>query len=122
MACEVNEWNLSANNKFLIYSESLFFLFIFIPFLTSLVLGQEKKLVEEVFNNAIDCLSDEDKTLPQVRTSSLFTLFHGCLDFPLKLIRPNGRPVSSVGRVPDYRAGGRGFKPRPDHLSGTLNN
>lgn len=28
--------------------------------------GQEKKLVEEVFNNAIDCLSDEDKTLPQV--------------------------------------------------------
>jgi len=29
-------------------------------------LGQEKKLVEEVFNNAIDCLSDEDKTLPQV--------------------------------------------------------
>lgn len=30
-------------------------------------LGQEKKLVEEVFNNAIDCLSDEDKTLPQVK-------------------------------------------------------
>ena len=29
--------------------------------------GQEKKLVEEVFNNAIDCLSDEDKTLPQVK-------------------------------------------------------
>uniref|UniRef100_A0A4W3K7T2 Exosome RNA helicase MTR4 n=1 Tax=Callorhinchus milii TaxID=7868 RepID=A0A4W3K7T2_CALMI len=26
----------------------------------------EKKLVEEVFNNAIDCLSDEDKKLPQV--------------------------------------------------------
>ncbi|KAK1174600.1 hypothetical protein AOXY_G2123 [Acipenser oxyrinchus oxyrinchus] len=27
---------------------------------------EEKKLVEEVFNNAIDCLSDEDKKLPQV--------------------------------------------------------
>ncbi|XP_034458910.1 exosome RNA helicase MTR4 [Hippoglossus hippoglossus] len=26
----------------------------------------EKRLVEEVFNNAIDCLSDEDKKLPQV--------------------------------------------------------
>jgi len=28
--------------------------------------AQEKGLVEEVFNNAIDCLSDEDKKLPQV--------------------------------------------------------
>ena len=28
---------------------------------------KRKKLVEEVFNNAIDCLSDEDKTLPQVK-------------------------------------------------------
>ena len=27
---------------------------------------EEKKLVEEVFNNAIDSLSDEDKKLPQV--------------------------------------------------------
>ncbi|KAM6985725.1 exosome RNA helicase MTR4 [Aplochiton taeniatus] len=27
---------------------------------------EEKRLVEEVFNNAIDCLSDEDKKLPQV--------------------------------------------------------
>ncbi|XP_009986542.1 PREDICTED: superkiller viralicidic activity 2-like 2, partial [Tauraco erythrolophus] len=26
---------------------------------------EEKKMVEEVFNNAIDCLSDEDKKLPQ---------------------------------------------------------
>ena len=31
-------------------------------------------------------------------------------------------PVSSVGRVPDYRAGGRGFKHRPDQHSGSLNN
>ena len=30
--------------------------------------------------------------------------------------------VSSVGRAPDYRAGGRGFKPRPDQHSGSLNN
>ena len=32
------------------------------------------------------------------------------------------RPVGSVGRVPDYRAGGRGFKPPPDQHSGSLNN
>lgn len=29
---------------------------------------EEKRMVEEVFNNAIDCLSDEDKKLPQVST------------------------------------------------------
>ena len=73
MACEVNEQN------------HIFTKFIFIP----LVLGQEKKLVEEVFNNAIDCLSDEDKTLPQVRMSSVFSVFHECLAFPLKLLRPS---------------------------------
>ena len=28
--------------------------------------AREKELVEEVFTNAIDCLSDEDKQLPQV--------------------------------------------------------
>ena len=28
----------------------------------------EKDLVEQVFNNAIDSLADEDKTLPQVRS------------------------------------------------------
>ncbi len=28
----------------------------------------EKRLVEEVFNNAIDLLSDEDKKLPQINT------------------------------------------------------
>ena len=27
---------------------------------------EEKKLVADVFSNAIDCLSDEDKKLPQV--------------------------------------------------------
>ena len=32
------------------------------------------------------------------------------------------QPVSSVGRVPDFCAGGGGFKPRPDHHSGSLNN
>ena len=32
------------------------------------------------------------------------------------------RPVGSVGRIPDYRAGGRGFKPWPDQHSGSLNN
>ena len=34
----------------------------------------------------------------------------------------NRRPVSSVGRALDYRAGGRGLKPWPDHHSGSLNN
>lgn len=29
----------------------------------------EKRLVEEVFNNAVDCLSDEDKKLPQVSSA-----------------------------------------------------
>ncbi|MGH0172476.1 UNVERIFIED_CONTAM: hypothetical protein FKN15_005183 [Acipenser sinensis] len=32
---------------------------------------EEKKLVEEVFNNAIDCLSDEDKKLPQASQLSV---------------------------------------------------
>ena len=36
--------------------------------------------------------------------------------------RVQGRPVGSVGRVPDYHAGGRGFKPRPDHHLGPSNN
>ena len=30
--------------------------------------------------------------------------------------------VGSVGWVPDYRAGGRGFEPRPDQHLGSLNN
>ena len=34
----------------------------------------------------------------------------------------NNRPVSSVGRAPDCRAGGHGFKPQPDQYSGSLNN
>ena len=42
---------------------------IYIP-LNSL-LDEEKKMVEEVFSNAIDCLSDEDKKLPQVCLMSL---------------------------------------------------
>ena len=32
------------------------------------------------------------------------------------------RPVGSVGRAPGSRTGGRGFKPRPDQHSGSLNN
>ncbi|NXW48763.1 MTREX helicase, partial [Nyctiprogne leucopyga] len=38
---------------------------------------EEKKMVEEVFNNAIDCLSDEDKKLPQV--SGGIGIHHGGL-------------------------------------------
>ena len=33
-----------------------------------LSIEDEKRLVEEVFNNAIDLLSDEDKKLPQINT------------------------------------------------------
>ena len=40
---------------------------------------EEKKLVEEVFNNAIDCLSDEDKKLPQVRPQLHVSVFYGFL-------------------------------------------
>ena len=32
------------------------------------------------------------------------------------------RLAHAVGRAPYYRAGGRGFKPRPDHHLGSLNN
>ena len=34
----------------------------------------------------------------------------------------NRRPVNSVGRAPDYRAGGHGFKLQRDQHSGSLNN
>ena len=34
----------------------------------------------------------------------------------------SSRLVGSVGRVPDYCAGGRGFKPQPDQHTGSLNN
>ena len=40
----------------------------------------------------------------------------------IKKTPKNSRPVGSVGCVPDYRAGGRGFEPRPDQHSGSLNN
>jgi ATP-dependent RNA helicase DOB1 len=35
---------------------------------SNISLEDEKHLVEEVFNNAIDLLSDEDKKLPQINT------------------------------------------------------
>ena len=46
---------------------------------------EEKKLVEEVFNNAIDSLSDEDKSLPQVH------FFFFCFTGPiiLAMLLPN---------------------------------
>ena len=40
----------------------------------------------------------------------------------LRTLSTNHRPVTSVGRVLDYRAGGGGFKPRPDQPLGSLNN
>ena len=40
----------------------------------------------------------------------------------MKFTGTNGRTVSSFGRVPGSRAGCRGFKPRPDQHSGSLNN
>ena len=47
---------------------------------------------------------------------SSFTMF---IKLPLLFDR---RPVSLFGWVSDYRAGGRGFEPRPDQHSGSLNN
>ena len=43
-------------------------------------------------------------------------------DVWMKFTGTNGRPFSSIGRVPDSRAGGRGYKPQPDQQSGSLNN
>ena len=39
------------------------------------------------------------------------------IKFKIMLITYKARPVGSVGRVPDYHAGGRGFKPWPDQHS-----
>lgn len=39
-----------------------------IEFQWSISIDDEKRLVEEVFTNAIDLLSDEDKKLPQINT------------------------------------------------------
>lgn len=44
---------------------------------------EEKKLVEEVFSNAIDCLSDEDKKLPQVRRHTCAHCMTGSSDSKL---------------------------------------
>jgi len=41
---------------------------IFFLYSKTSLLDDEKRLVEEVFNNAIDLLSDEDKKLPQINT------------------------------------------------------
>jgi len=41
-------------------------LLILVVYLLNLFLDEEKALVEEVFNNAIDILSEDDKKLPQV--------------------------------------------------------
>ena len=45
-----------------------------------------------------------------------------CQVFLLALIVNFSQLDSSVGRVLDYHAGGHGFKPQPDHHSGSLNN
>jgi len=37
-------------------------------------LADEKKLVDQVFTNAIDCLSEDDKKLPQVSFAVLYTV------------------------------------------------
>ena len=46
----------------------------------------------------------------------VFIVFLVLLSFCFLLF---GRPVSSFGRAPDCCAGGRRFKPRPDHTSGS---
>lgn len=42
-----------------------------------LYLAEEKNLVEDVFKNAIDCLSDEDKKLPQVFIIYMMFWYYG---------------------------------------------
>ena len=50
-------------------------------------------------------------------------VFNTCVElFPFTPVSYNGRPVSWVGRAPNCRAEGRGFKPRPDQHSGSLSN
>jgi superfamily II RNA helicase len=41
-----------------------------------LFIDEEKELVQEVFNNAIDALSDEDKKLPQVSQGHVLMYTH----------------------------------------------
>lgn len=46
----------------------------------------EKRLVEEVFNNAVDCLSEEDRKLPQVKETGMYhMLYHFFKSFSLSL-------------------------------------
>ena len=44
----------------------MFVTFLVWPNFNVYITDEEKDLVQEVFNNAIDALSDEDKKLPQV--------------------------------------------------------
>jgi len=47
-----------------------------ISFFLSFLAADEKNLVEEVFRNATDCLSDDDKKLPQVRVMNVVMMFY----------------------------------------------
>jgi ATP-dependent RNA helicase DOB1 len=60
-ACAIAK--LDFNSGLLTNKKIFLLIFIRISFI-----DDEKRLVEEVFNNAIDLLSDEDKKLPQINT------------------------------------------------------
>ena len=72
----------------------------------------------------VNCLLDEGIDTTYVNEGVVEELGLGGKkqQITVRLQSDNRRPVSSVGRVPDYRAGGRGFKHRPDQHSGSLNN
>ena len=77
------------------------------------------KCTAAIFFLTVDCnhtvhVSDETKNSVRAKGK--------CCMIMKRIFKQNRRPVGSVGRVPDYCAGGRGFKPRPDHHSGSLNN
>ena len=53
--------------------------------------AEEKKLVREVFENATDVLSDDDKMLPQVRDLRLVTITYNLVQSRTITITYNGQ-------------------------------
>ena len=82
-------WNLAWN---LLYEYWVFVIWFIFS-------GQEKKLVEEVFNNAIDCLSDEDKTLPQVKNILSLHLCSNTCTLSLNVSTPLSFKLLTISKV-----------------------
>ena len=56
-----------------------------------------------------------------LRKMAIFATFQNVIFRRLGVRLTKRRPIFSVGRAPDCRAGGRGFKTWPDQHSGSLN-